>query len=165
MGIDFQTKGQLRPTIPEIRDRMNREGFQVTDVLDAQRCVTSYDHIPGRRPLTYAIVNAAVEAKEAVAKGKYVHCCIHYGVFNRLMSKTGDPDFSGGHSVGVVGQKRLKNGEIMWLLFDPLDDARRSNVPQGPRWVKREAIVKSMEAFAGSDGRVVAGVFGGGQKR
>jgi hypothetical protein len=59
----------------------------------------------------------------------------------------------------------VKDGEVEWRLYDPLDDMRRAEIARGPRWVPAEAVVKSMEAFAKSKGRCYAGVFGGGQKK
>lgn len=165
MGIDFLTKGQKRPSMTEVRRRMKRTGPQQTNVYNARDCVESYKAISGRKPLRYYIKDSIGDVKSAVRAGKFVQCCIDYGMFNRLMRRTGDPYFTGGHSVGVLGQKRRPDGTIMWLLFDPLDDARRNGIPKGPRWVKREVIVKSMESFAKTPGRCYAGVFGGGQKR
>ena len=165
VGIDFQTKGQLVPDIVEIRDRMNKEGFKTTNVDDVKRCVESYDHIPGRKPLTYDIKRTVVAVKIAVHSGRYVHLCLDYGKFNQVMAKTGDPNFSEGHSVGVCGEKTSPKGEVLWLLYDSLDDSRRDEIPQGPRWAARAKLIVAVEAFAGGQGKAVAGAFGGGQKR
>jgi hypothetical protein len=169
MGLDFQTHGEVVPSVELIRARMEREGFQMTNVFDAEKCVESFDHIAHRRPLTYGIKRDIAAVKTAVKAGKYVHVCIHYGKFNERMraigKHTGDPVFAGGHSVGVLGERQNGDHEVEWLLHDPLDDRRRPSIPQGPRWVPRSVIVAAMEAFAGGEGQCYAGVFGGGQRR
>lgn len=164
MGIDYQTKGQVVPGITDIRKRMGRTGPDQSNVYDAAKCVESYKAIRGRKPLRYYIKSRVSDVEAAVKAGKYVQLCIDYGKFNDLMGKTGDPYFRGGHSVGVLGQRK-KNGVVQWLLFDPLDDQRRRGIPKGPRWVPKWKLKKALEAFGGGAGRCYAGVFGGGQKR
>ena len=164
MGVDFLTKGEKVPDIDTIRRRIGKRGPKTTNVYDAERGIDGWAILKSRKPLRYYIKTFMKDVKTAVKGGKYVQCCIDYGVFNRLMNRTGDPNFTEGHSVGVLGQ-RTKAGVVQWLLWDPLDDERRAGIPDGPRWVKREAVVKSMEAFAGGRGRAYAGVFGGGAKR
>ena len=163
MGIDYQSKGAKRPTISTIRQKMGRPGPQQTNIYNCQTCVDGMP-VPGRKPLRYFIKSRVSDVAAAVKAGKFVQLCIDYGKFNDLMSKTGDPAFRGGHSVGVLGQ-RTKNGTVQWLLFDPLDDKRRSNIPQGPRWVPKWKLVRALEKFGGGPGRCYAGVFGGGGKR
>ena len=165
MGVDYLTKGQKVPGITELRRRGNVPGPQPTNVQDAKLAVESYQKIKGRKPLRYYIKSRIADVKTAVAKGKFVQCAIDYGKFNDLMHRTGDPNFRGGHSIGILGQKTLKSGRVRWLLWDPLDDNRRGEIPQGPRWVDRWKVIRSMESFAGGKGRCYAGVFGGGQKR
>jgi len=162
MGLDKLTEGELVPTIPALRKRMGTPGPVQTNVYDAREGVESY-RVKGRKPLRYTIRDRIADVKRAVAGGKYVQCCIDYGHFNRS-GRTGDPVFTGGHSIGVLGQ-RERQGEMWWLLWDPLDDARRAGIPQGPRWVPRDRIVSAMESFAGAQGRAYAGVFTGGRKR
>lgn len=165
MGLDFITKGEKVPGITEIRRRMGRPGPQQTNIWNAQQCVESYVRIRGRKPLRYFIKDNIDSVSAAIRNGKYVHACIDYGRWNQLMRKTGDPNFKGGHSVGLLGQRK-KNGTVQWLLFDPIDDGRRAGIAgPGPRWVPRWKVIKAMEAFAGARGRCYAGVFGGGQKR
>lgn len=164
MGIDKQTRGRRVPTIDAIRKKMGTPGPQQTNIYDAKQGVEAFPAVKGHKPLRYYIKSRTADVKEAVKRGKYVQCCIHYGVWNRLMKATGDPNFTGGHSVGVYGQ-RTRNDVVQWLLWDPLDDKRRRGIPQGPRWVPREKVIRAMEAFAGGKGRCYAGVFGGGEKR
>jgi len=163
-GIDFLTRGELRPTVTQFRDRADVEGPQKTNIDDLRKGIESYTP-RGRKPLRLFKKDFVGDIKSAVAAGKGVLLCIHYERFNDLMAKTGDPLYEGGHSVTVFGQRTNPDGEVMWLLYDSLDDARRAGIPQGPRWVRRSILVESMEAFAGSKGRCYAGVLGGGQKR
>ena len=162
MGIDALTCGQLRPTIPEIRKRMGAPGAQPTTVYHAERCVESYDHIPHRHPLVYRILRTTAEVKEAVGNEHPVQVAISYRDYNRT-GNTGDPNFMGGHSILVLGQRKAMGHEIQWHVLDPLNDGRRTGIPHGPRWIDRGRVVSAMEAF--SPGTVFAGVFTGGAKR
>lgn len=166
MGMDKQTRGRLLPGPVELRKRMGSEGPVPTNVWDAKQGVESYKGGTKYRPMRYYIKRKVSDVKAAVRDGKPVQCAIDYGRFNDLMNKTGDPYFRGGHSVMVVEQKRWADGTIVWLLYDPLDDQRRSTIPQGPRWVPRSKVVAAMVALAGGNSNGIwAGVIGGGQKR
>jgi hypothetical protein len=162
VGLDALSEGELIPGIPAIRKAMEKPGPQTTNVVDFARAVPDFE-VKGRGPLRYTILRAIDEVEDAVDEGRYVHLCIDYGVFNRVAEQTGDPNFRGGHSVGVIGERREVRVPF-WRLFDPLDDARRQGIPRGPRWVKKEHLVKAMEAFAGSQGRAWAGRFSGGRE-
>lgn len=163
MGVDFQTKGEKVPRITTLRRRAGKSGPKPTSIYDAKKAIDGMN-VRNRKPLRYYIKSRIADVKTAVKAGKYVHVCIDYGKWNDLMRRTGDPLFRDGHSMGVLGQRTWK-GEVQWLLWEPLEDHRRANIPQGPRWVPREHVVKAMEAFGGGAGRCYAGVFGGGGKR
>jgi len=163
-GIRYLTRGEVSPAIREIRKRGNVPGPQLTNIYDLQRAVESYTP-RGRTPLRLFIKDHVGDIKGAVNAGKAALICIDYGTFNRLAAKTGDPNYMKGHSVMVTDERQYE-GEVEWLLYDSLDDARRKGIAgPGPRWVDRSILVRSMEAFAKADGRCYAGVFGGGQKR
>lgn len=165
MGIDAITQGQRRPAPQELRERMGTPGPQQTNIWDMKKGVESYKNVPGRKPLRYYIKRKLSELKQAAAAGKPIQLCIHYGVWNQQASKTGDPFFTGGHSVLIRGQRR-KGGRVQWLLFDPLDDSRRSSIAQGPRWVDRSKLIAAVLAFAGGNPNgIYVGVFAGGQKK
>jgi hypothetical protein len=164
MGIDYVTRGQKVPRITELRERGNVKGPQPTNIDDAKRAVESYKVIRGRYPLRYYKKSFMGDVNAAVRAGKYVHACIHYGKWNAVTAASGDPYFTDGHSVGILGQ-RSRGGRVQWRLYDPLEDGRRQGIPQGPRWVDKADVVQAMEAFAGAKGRCYAGVFGGGQPR
>lgn len=162
MGIDYLTNKIVR--IRDLRQRMTTPGPQVTNVFDAKRGVESY-RFRGRKPMTYTIRTILSEMRGAVAAGRYVQVCIDYGKFNQLPGRTGDPGFTGGHSIGVRGQRYCRRHKrVEWRIYDPLDDHRRPGIPQGPRWVARSKVTKSAEAFANANGRCLSGVFGGGQR-
>jgi hypothetical protein len=168
MGVDYVTRGQVVPSIRSIRDRGDVPGPQSTNVDDCVKAVESYRAIRGRKPLRAYKKSYIGDVKAAVKAGKYVLCCILYDKFNRVMGKTGDPNFNGpksGHSIGVQGQ-RVIAGIVQWRIFDPLDDHRRPELSQkGPRWVDRDDVIVSMEALAKAKGRCYAVVFGGGGKK
>ena len=165
MGIDAVTKGDLRPGIKELRKRGSVSGPQQTSIFDAKKAVESYKRPPGRKALKYTIVRKVADVKTAAAKQRGVHICVHYGEWNKRTSGyTGDPNFQGGHSMLVKGQ-RYYRGTKQWLVLDPLEDGRRSNIRQGPTWRNASAVIAAMERFAGGQGRCYAGVFGGGGKR
>lgn len=155
MALDGLTRGELVPSIPEIRKRMGKSGAQTTNTSDAERCVESYDaemsHFDRRR-LIYDRFRGSVFLpllSDAVRAGEPVQLAIDYGRFNVLMRrKTGDPNFTGGHSVMVHGWRRSGHRQ-QWLLFDPLDDARRDGIPDGPRWVPKSALVGAWKSFGG----------------
>lgn len=164
VGVAAQTHGQRVPSVREIRIRAGTPGPQATSILDAKRAVDSYQRIKGRRPLTMLLRSTTVGLEEALKRGRMLQVAIDYGTFNRLMRRTGDPGFTGGHSVSVVGL-RFRKGRRWTLLYDSLDDRRRYGIPQGARWVPLNAITSSAEAFAGEAGRVQSGLFSGGQER
>lgn len=163
MGIDHQTEGELVPSVADIREAMGTPGYQVTNVRDAERAVPTF-HAPGRRPLRYRVVRTTGDVRRAVRDGRFVQVCLDYGVFNARAGRTGDPAFEEGHSGGLHGA-RSRDGEVEWQLYDPLDDERRPEIPDGPRWVRRAHIMAAIEAFAGGRGQAWAGIFYGGQKR
>jgi hypothetical protein len=165
VGVDVVTHGQKVPTITEMRRRMHTPGPQPTSILDAQRGVESFTNLRGRKPLDYLVRWTTDGLELAIANGRAAQVAIDYLTFNRLMAKTGDPNFAGGHSIVIYGQ-RQRGGRKWWLLWDSLDDARRPGIAgPGPRWVPASKVIAAAEAFAGGSGRVQSGVFSGGQKR
>lgn len=165
VGVDDLTEGQKVPGMTEMRKRMGTPGAQTTNILDAQRGVESFKRIKGRKPLKFLVRWTTDGLKDAVSNGHTVQVAIDYGVFNRLMQRTGDPNFNGGHSIYIAGQRR-RGGLLWWLLYDSLDDGRRPEIPEArARWVPASKVIKSAEAFAGGQGRVQCGMFAGGQKR
>ena len=151
-ALDAASKGEYTPNEPKLREKGGVPGPQQTNVYDAERAINKFSGIK------YVRKTKMDDIKKAVAKGFAVHLCLDYGVFNKEeKKKTGDPNFSGGHSVAVVREKKTDNGTVKWLLFDSLDDARRKEIPQGPRWVKRSSLVAATKTF-GSNGKIYAGV-------
>ena len=165
MGIRQLTRGELDPSIEDIRARMGKPGPVPTSTADALRAVNSYNAPEmgplDRRPLNYQRLTGAMFEpllRDAVKGGAFVQVAIDYGTFNRLMGRTGDPNFRGGHSVGIHGWDR-RGGRTVWQLFDPLDDGRRTGIPSGPRWVRPGPIIaawKDMGHFFG--------IFRGGER-
>ena len=164
VGVDRLTHGEKIPKVPEMRHRMGTPGPQPTSILDAKKGVESYRRLRGRRPLRFLVRWTTEGLRQAIGNGRAADVAVHYGVWNRLMLRTGDPNFSGGHSFDIMGQ-RFRKGKVWWLLIDSLDDGRRSGIAVGPRWVPRWKVIAAAEAFAGGDGRVQSGIFAGGQRR
>lgn len=165
MMMDAQTKGRLKPGPTELREKMGTPGPQQTNVWDMKQGVESYGGGSKYEPMRYYIKRTVADTKAAIRAGKPMQVCIHYGKWNDVMNKTGDPYFTGGHSFGIYRQKKRKDGTVMWLLWDPLDDARRTVIAVGPRWVPRSKVIVAMIAFGGSSTSIYAGVIGGGRKR
>jgi hypothetical protein len=162
MGIDGRTNKIV--SISDLRRRMGTPGPQVTNVADAKRGVESY-RVRNHKRMTYTIRSLLSELRGAVRAGREVQVCIDYGTWNRVMYRTGDPDFTGGHSILVRGQRTRPNGKVQWKIHDPLEDGRAHIIPgPGPRWVSREAVCRAAEAFARANGRCWVGVLGGGQR-
>ena len=153
MAVDAATEGQVKLTITQVRARMGVPGPQLSNVDDAKRGVESL------RGLRYTRLATVAKLRQAVVSGKPVHLCIDYGTFDRLAGSTGDPNFTGGHSVLVYGQRKA-NGAVWWRLFDPLDDGRRAGIPTGPRWVKRQHLLAAALDFGGGQA-ILAGAVGG----
>lgn len=167
-GIAGLTHGQLIVPVPEIRDRMNREGAEPTNTTDAERCVDSFDAEMARydrRPLQYVRLRGELFLQhliDASKSGEGVQWAIDYGTFNRLMHRlglrTGDPGYDDGHSIYTQGWRRAK-GRIFLFGYDSLDDHRRSEIPQGPRWIPASPIIGAWEAFGH-----FSGIFRGGER-
>lgn len=166
MMIDYLSRGQLVPTIEDIRKRMGKSGATTTSTADADRCVDSYDTEMRqfkRASLRYERVQGddyLPRISDAIARGEPVQFAIHYGEFNRVMNgRTGDPNFTGGHSILVLGWRKPKGKAEQWLLFDPLDDHRRKEIPTGPRWVPKSAVIAAWKKFG-----AYAGIGRGGER-
>jgi hypothetical protein len=167
VGIDKLTNGQLVPSVTEIRTRMGRPGAQPTNTSNADQAVESYGAQMARidrRGLDYdKFRGPAFESHiyDAIKRGDGVQMAIDYGVFNRRMKrrgeKTGDPNFTGGHSQYIIGFRRTRVAET--FLFDSLDDKRRAGIPDGPRWVPLSPILEAWEAFGH-----FFGIFRGGER-
>ena len=143
--LDHASRGKKTPNIEPLREKAGKAGPQQTNVWDAERAINAYQGVEYRRQTDIAKI------KDAVKNGKAVHLCISYRVFNQQQAKhggkTGDPNFNGGHSVAVVDQKTTSDGVVKWMLYDSLDDARRKDIPLGPRWVRRSSLVEATKAF------------------
>lgn len=153
MAVDAATQGSVKLSVAQARSRMGVPGPQLSNVDDAKRGVESVSGLSYYRLVTVA------RLRQAVVSGRPVHLCIDYGTFNRLAGHSGDPRFTGGHSVMVLGQRK-HDGAVWWRLFDPLDDGRRAGIPKGPRWVKRRHLLQAALDFGGGQD-VLAGAVGG----
>lgn len=169
MGINSRTDNIRNPSIDVIRRRMGRPNGQATNVWNSEACVDGWT-FAGRKPLRYrrihniATVKDVQKANADKDPGQFLQVAIDYGKWNELCSRTGSSTFSGGHSVGILGQKTWNDGTVVWLMFDPLEDKRRTGIPKGPKWRPRWKVIKAMESFYGRTGKCYAGQFYGGGK-
>jgi hypothetical protein len=161
------TKDKFVPWVDNIRIRMGRPGPTGTTLWNSQKAAATYDAAlkqRGRKPIRVYMKYTKDGVKKAVRNKAPVCIAIDYGQFNKQMSRTGDPNFTGGHGIMVLGEKKWNDGTIVWKLYDSLDDNRRNSIPQGPRWVPRYKVLKAAEVWARktNNTEVVAGVFRGG---
>lgn len=165
MGADARTTGKRKPGVRALRRRGHCTGPVPTSMDDAKRALDGLS-VPGRTPLRYYRKRKAADVKQAVRKGRPVHLAISYRKWNTSQKQeTGDPAFSGAHSVLIFGERRRGHG-VEWLLFDPLEDGRRAAISRGPTWRLREHIMVAAIALAGGDrNRLYAGVIGGAHAR
>jgi hypothetical protein len=83
--------------------------------------------------------------------GRPVVLAISYWQWNKTKDKrTGDPNFIGAHSVLIFGERRRGHG-VEWLLFDPLEDGRRSGIERGATWQRRRDVMAAALALVGGD--------------
>jgi len=168
MGMDGQSRGRLKPNMDTLRKKMGTPGAQTTNVWDVQKGVEKYKGDSKYKPMRAYVKRSIADVKDAVSSNKSVLVCIDYGAWNKSgPQQTGDPNFKGGHSILIKGQRRNDKGEIKYLVHDPLEDARRSSIPQGPRWIHRQMVLDAMVAFSPtkSGSSIYAVVFGGGQAK
>lgn len=166
----YLTGDKFVPWVDNIRIRMGRPGPTATNLWNSQEAAASYDDAlerVGRYPIRVYLKFTKKAVKTAIRNKRAVTLAIDYGEFNRVMGKTGDPAYKGGHAVVVLGESRWRDGTIVWKLYDSLDDDRRKEIPQGPRWVPRWKVLKAAEKWARKTNgtEVVAAVFRGGGKR
>lgn len=160
MAMDARSGGRVAPGVWALRRRGQVPGPQPTNITDAKHAIHGWP-VPGRTPLRYWRIGSAARLRQAVRKGRPVHLAIDYGAWNALRDgKTGDPRFRGGHSVMVYGQRKVK-GVVQWQLYDPLEDARRKGIPQGPTWVPRHQLITAARSLGG----IFAGWIGGSRDR
>lgn len=164
MGIDARTRGRVHHTIAWLRARGRVPGPVPTSIDDAKRAIDGI-RVPGRGPLRYYRRRTVAAARKAVRAGYPLQLGIDYGAWNKSQRRhTGDPRFTGGHSVLVFGQRVTDHGVIQWHLFDPLEDHRRPEIPRGPRWVDRkDLIAAAVELAGGRRDAIYAGVIAGGR--
>lgn len=170
-GMGYVSKDRAVATVPVIREWMEREGPQGTNVWDmytAAGKTKAFMAERGRKPLRFYKVFKRRGIINAVQRGKFCQVSIDYGAWNSLVGRTGDPNYRGGHSIGVCGEKRWKDGTLVWLVFDSLEDNRRREIPRGPNWRPRWKVLNAAKVWADKTApgaEVVAGVFGGGKER
>lgn len=145
------TKDKGVPWVELLRGWMGRPGATGTNLWDTQRGFKKADSWlgkMGRKPIRGYMKFTKAAVRKAIRQKRIVMLAIDYGEFNKLMGKTGDPNYNGGHGVAVQGEKKWENGTIVWCLYDSLDDERRPGIPQGYRWVPRSKVIRAAEKWA-----------------
>lgn len=169
-GFGYLTHDKAVPWVQSIRNRMGRPGPTGTNIWDMEQAALTYDDWldeRGRKPIRLYKKFSKAAIRKAVQAGHIVTLAVDYGEWNERMGKTGDPNYRGGHAIDVLGEKRWPDGTVVWQVFDSLEDNRRNEIPQGPKWRPRWKVLKAAEAWARktSGTQVVGGVFRGGGKR
>lgn len=165
MVADQRTDGRIRPGVKRLRRRGSVPGPQPTSLTDAWRALDGR-RVPGREPLRFYRKRTVAQLKQGVRKGRPAVVAISYRAWNASQDETGDPYFTGAHSVAILGERdrRAQGSRIEWLISDPLDDGRRSGIARGPRWVLRRDVINAAVALGGSRNRIYAGIVGGGRR-
>ena len=171
MGVNSRTDNTKNPSVDTLRKRMGRPNGQPTNVWNSEAAIDGWAIASGRKPLAYKRLHNIQSVKDVQkanadkSPGQFIQVAISYRKWNEVVSKSGSSTFVGGHSIGILGQKKWNDGTVVWLVYDPLEDARRGGIPQGPKWRPRWKVITAMEAFYGQKGKCYAGVFTGGGKK
>jgi len=95
--------------------------------------------------------NDVGEVRAGLAAGYPLAVAVQYGTVNDLYfdELSGDPDFRGGHNVGVYGTEITTSNGAYWHYWcDPLNDGRRAKaIAKQVRMVKRPWLEKCMAAM------------------
>jgi len=174
-GMGYVSRDEAVASVQRIREWMEREpvngrvpGSNVWDMHLAASKADAFMEARGRRPLKFYKVFKRRGVINAVQRGKFCQVSIDYGAWNSLVGRSGDPNYRGGHSIGVCGEKRWKDGTLVWLVFDSLEDNRRREIPRGPIWRPRWKVLNAAKVWADKTApgaEVVCGIFGGGKER
>lgn len=138
------------PGIEQMRRQMGRNGAQPTNVYDMDRFFIA-------QGLHYARIVGGIHADlvGALRAGKGLQICVSYGVVTNLQpSKSGAPDFRGGHSIYIDTLRRSRrHGARIVRSGDSLFDGRRPGIPSDAfHWVRLETYLRATQAFAGRSG-------------
>ena len=167
-GFGYLTRDRAVPVVWLIRRKMGRSGFTPTNLWDSKQAAEKFDgwlarH--GRRPIRLYLKFTKRSVRLAVEQERIVTLAVDYGSWNKLMSRTGDPNYTGGHAITVLGEKRWPDGTIVWNVYDSLEDNRRAEIPMGTTWRPRWKILQAAGAWAKKTqpgAEVVAAVYRGG---
>jgi hypothetical protein len=167
-GFGYLTGDRAVPLVSVIRAWMDHSGPKPTNLWDSQRAAKEADNWlanRGRKRIRIYLKFTKNAVTKAVRNKRIVTLAIDYGEWNRRMGRTGDPNFTGGHAITVLGEVRWTAG-LVWKVYDSLEDNRRPEIPQGPKWRPRWKILKAAEVWARktNNTEVVAAVYRGGGK-
>lgn len=140
MGLDYATRGALRPTVRDFRKRAGRTAGGL-NTAELERAVLSYDTPAETHGYSDLVCDRVLfgdwqaDVQEALGNGHWVCLWINYGWLNdHYPSLSGDRVFRSTHCIGLLGFRR-KSGRFLTRAYDPTWDGRRPGIPKGPRWV------------------------------
>lgn len=153
-GLDFARRDHRVPGIDRMRRISGDTPAGPTNVYDADRVFEEFGVRYQRK------VNAEWDvAVDALRRGNGLHLCVAYGVITRLQpAKSGDRNFTGGHSIWVQELKRTREGRRVALDFDSLYDGRRRSIPDEPQWIRLSTLRAACQEFSGHDYRWWGGI-------
>lgn len=169
-GFGYLTRDNAVPWVSLIRKWMEREGPTGTNLWDSQKaCIAADDWLArqDRKRIRLYLKFRKRAVIKAIQAKRVVTLAIDYGEWNRLMGRTGDPNYKGGHAITVLGELRWTLG-LVWKVYDSLEDDRRPEIPQGPKWRPRWKVLRAAKVWADKTAptaEVVAGVYRGGGKK
>lgn len=129
---------------------------QMRKAYVASYFATAFAELGLRPPRASAVFSRAdfdtVFPKPQLQDGKWASISLDYSIINDNAPPTGDPAFEGNHQA-IIGELRTKNG-VLWVTYvDPLMDARRSGIAQGPVAMRLSVIKSACDEYTG-DGSV-----------
>jgi hypothetical protein len=143
MGIDYSTRGQVKPTVKDFRKRAGKTtGGLNTAQMEAG--VESFNTPAETMGYTNLRCTRHSDGKwndiiEALRANQWVACWINYAWINKNYPQySGDPGYMGTHCVGalcirqVTGKDGKRSQQVR--VWDPTYDGRRNGIPRGPLW-------------------------------
>lgn len=152
-AVDWSTRGDKHPSTEKVRKNMGVPSGP-TNTADQKKACDAFQ-VPYER-----LVSAPVgRLKDAILENKFVSVSMDYGrVSNNHPELSGDKDFHGSHTIGVLGHRHREDGSLEVGVWDPLYDGRRSDIPDGAQWWPWELLANTCEDFTGTQGTFTGGI-------
>lgn len=138
--VRWATWGQLVPSVANIRAKVGTPtgGISMSQALQAYKAYG----------VAATLTRAFTDITAGLQAGKAVHAAIGYGWVNQNAPQlSGDPNFSGGHGLGLYGWEAIAGHSwVLWL--DPLGDGRRAGIAKQICMAKQGQVAGAMAAFS-----------------